>query len=323
MKAVVCDSYGPPEVLHIEDVPRPVPAADEVLIRVRATTISRTDDGMRKPYPWFGRLVGYGLRRPRRRILGLEVAGVVVEVGTAVNEFKAGHRVFGHNSWRFGAHAEFVCMRESAALVHMPEGAKFEEAAPLCDGPMVALKYLKAAAVGKGKRIAIYGASGSFGTACVQLARYFGAHVTAVCNTKNVDVVSSLGADEVIDYTKQNFTKIGKRYDVIIDAVGKLPFVRCLGALTDNGVYLPSDHLRNLALVAWTSRRGRKRVLFPIPPQYTKQDAQFISGLFDARKYRAVIDRCYSLDQVVEATTYVASAQKTGNVVLIVGGELQ
>ncbi|TMF19578.1 MAG: hypothetical protein E6I35_03315 [Chloroflexi bacterium] len=172
MKAVVCDRYGPPEVLHLEDVPRPVPAADEVLIRVRATTVTRTDDGMRKPYPWFARLLGYGLRRPRRRILGVEVAGVVEEVGAAVNEFQAGDRVFGHNSWRFGAHAEFVCMRESAALAQMPVGAKFEEVAPLCDGPMIAVKYLKAANVGMGQRIAVYGASGSFGTACVQLARY-------------------------------------------------------------------------------------------------------------------------------------------------------
>jgi len=323
MKAVVCDRYGPPEVLHLEDVPRPVPAADEVLIRVRATTVTRTDDGMRKPYPWFARLLGYGLRRPRRRILGVEVAGVVEEVGAAVNEFQAGDRVFGHNSWRFGAHAEFVCMRESAALAQMPVGAKFREVAPLCDGPMIAVKYLKAANVGMGQRIAVYGASGSFGTACVQLARYFGAHVTAVCNTKNVDVVRSLGADDVIDYTKQDFTNTGERYDAIIDAVGKLPFSRCSSALTQRGAYLPSDHLRNLALVAWTSRRPGKHVLFPIPPQYAKKDAEFIRGLFEAGKYRAIIDRCYTLDQVVEATRYVASAEKTGNVVLIVGSEAQ
>lgn len=321
MKAVVCDKYGPPEVLHIQDLPRPVPAADEVLIRVHATTVTRTDDGMRTPYPWFGRLVGYGLSRPRHRIFGLEVAGVVEEVGAAVKEFKAGDRVFGHNAWRFGAHAEFMCMRESAAVAVMPAGAKFEEAAALCDGPMIALRYLKEAGVGKGKRLAVYGASGSFGTACVQLGKYLGAEVAAVCNTKNVDVVRSLGADEVIDYTKQDFTKTGQRYDVVIDGVGKLSFSRCRGALTDRGTYLPSDHLHNLALVAWTASRGGQRVLFPIPPEYRKEDAIFIRGLFEAGQYRPVIDRCYPLEQIVEATRYVASAQKTGNVVLIVGAD--
>src|SRR5713101_1019800 len=220
MRAVVYDSYGPPEVLRLEEVERPVPKEDEVLVRIHATTVTRTDCGVRAANPFIARFFT-GLRRPRRRILGTELAGEVAAVGPAVSEFAVGDRVFGASAWLFGAHAEFICMRESAALAHMPAGMTFEEAAAVCDGAILALMCLRYADLRKGRRILIYGASGSIGTAGVQLAKYFEADVTAVCGAKNVEIVRSLGADRVIDYTREDFTKNGETYDVVFDAVGK------------------------------------------------------------------------------------------------------
>jgi NADPH:quinone reductase-like Zn-dependent oxidoreductase len=211
-------------------------------------------------------------------------------------------------------------MRESAPLAHKPTGMTFEEAAAVCDGAISALLWLRASALRKGQRILIYGASGSCGTAGVQLARYFEADVTAVCSTKNVETVRSLGADRVIDYTQEDFTHNGQTYDVIFDAVGKHSFRRCRGSLKLGGIYLPTDHLQNLFLAWWTARIGDKRVVFPIPPRYTKQDVLFLKELIEAGKYRAVIDRCYPLEDVVEATRYVETEHKTGNVVLTIDG---
>jgi NADPH:quinone reductase-like Zn-dependent oxidoreductase len=317
MKAVVCDRYGPPEVLRLEDVERPVPRPDEVLIKIRATTVNRSDTETRAGTPPVARLLT-GLRRPRHRILGSELAGVVEAAGPAVTEFTAGDDVFGVKAWTFGAHAEYVCMRESAALAHKPVGVGFEEAAAVCDGVILALMGLRPAEVRKGRSILVYGASGSIGTAAVQLSHYFGADVTAVCGTKNLDLVRSLGADQVIDYTQEDFTTKGQRYDVIFDAVGKHSFRRCRGSLNPGGVYLATDDLRNLFLAQWT-RFGSTKVVFPIPPRYTKRDVLFLKGLMEAGQYRAVIDRRYPLTGVVEASRYVGTGQKTGNVVLTVG----
>jgi NADPH:quinone reductase-like Zn-dependent oxidoreductase len=317
MRAVVFDRYGPPDVLRLEDVARPVPKEDEVLVKVSATTVNRTDTGVRQGKPFVGRFVS-GFPRPRWKILGTEVAGEIEAAGPAVTEFTAGDQVFGVNAWRFGAHAEFVCMRESAALARKPAGMSFEEAAAVCDGAILALGCLRPAQLRKGKTILIYGASGSIGTAAVQLAKYFGADITAVCNTKNIDTVRSLGADQVIDYTREDFTTNGQTYDVIFDAVGKHSFQRSKGSLNPDGRYLATDHLQNLALAWWTSRIGTKRVVFPIPPRYTKNDVLFLKQLIEAGKYRAVIDRRYSLEQVIDATRYVETKQKTGNVVLTV-----
>jgi NADPH:quinone reductase-like Zn-dependent oxidoreductase len=319
MRAVVCDRYGPPEVLRLDDVGRPVPEGDEVLIRVRATTLTRTDCAIRAGRPLISRLLT-GVRRPKRRVLGSELAGVVEAIGPAVTEFAAGDHVFGVNAWNFGAHAQFVCMRQGAPLAHKPAGMSFEEAAAVCDGVILALMGLRHVNLGKGRSILIYGASGSIGTAAVQLARYFDADVTAVCATKNIDLVRSLGADQVIDYTRDDFTANGRRYDVIFDAVGKHSFRRCKASLTPGGVYLPTDHLWNLVLAAWTARIGTRKVLFPIPPRYTKADVLFLKQLIEAGRYRAVIDRCYGLDDVIEATRYVETQQKTGNVVLTING---
>jgi NADPH:quinone reductase-like Zn-dependent oxidoreductase len=317
MRAVVYDRYGPPEVLRLDDVEPPVPKDDEVRVRVHATTVSRTDTGLRSADLFMSRFVT-GLLRPKRRILGSDFAGEVEMIGAAVTEFAVGHRVFGINPWKFGAHAEFICVRASAAVARMPAGMTFEEAAAVCDGAILALNDLRPAHLREGQRVLVYGASGSIGTAAVQLARSFGADVTAVCNTKNFELVMSLGADEVIDYTRDDFTKNGQTYDVIFDSVGSLSYTQCRGSLRRSGFYVATDHLHNLLLALWTARIGDKRVVFPIPPRFTKHDVVFLKELIEAGKYRAVIDRRYPLDQVVEATRYVETKQKTGNVVLIV-----
>lgn len=320
MKAVVHDRYGPPDVLRLEEVEPPVPRADEVLIRIRATTVNRTDCHRRAADPVLWRLFA-GLGRPRRRILGSELAGEVAAAGQAVTEFAPGDQVFGLSPWQLGAHAEFACLPASGLLARKPDGVSFEQAAAVCDGGLNALATLKRADVGRGTRILVYGASGSIGTAAVQLASYFEADVTAVCNTKNVETVRSLGAGQVIDYTREDFTANGQTYDVIYDAVGKHSFRRCAGSLKAGGKYLPTDGLRNVALALWTARLADKKVAFPAPPRYTKQDVRFLSGLIEAGKYRPVIDRCYPLEQVVEATRYVETQQKTGNVVLTVSDD--
>lgn len=319
MRAVVYDRYGPPEVLRFEDVERPVPKQDEVLVKIHATTVTRTDCGVRGGKPFISRFFT-GLHRPRQRILGTELAGEVEAVGAAVSEFAVGDQVFGASAWRFGAHAEFICMRESASLAHMPAGMSFEEAAAVCDGAILALMGMRPANVRKGQKILVYGASGSIGTAGVQLAKYFGADVTAVCNTRNLQLVMSLGADRVIDYTQEDFTKNGQQYDYIFDAVGKLSFSRCRGSLKPGGIYNPTDGLQNIILAPLTSRIGGKKVLFPIPPRYTKKDVLFLKELIEAGRYRAVIDRRYPLEDVIEATRYVETRQKTGNVVLMISG---
>jgi NADPH:quinone reductase-like Zn-dependent oxidoreductase len=326
MRAVVYDRYGPPDVLRLEQVEPPAPKEDEVLVKIHATTVTRADCATREANRRSGLGVTLisrtisGLRRPRQRILGSEFAGEVEAAGAAVSEFARGDRVFGSSGFRFGAHAEFICMRESARVAHKPAGMSFEEAATVCDGGLNALWCLRLADLRKGRRILIYGASGAIGTAGVQLSRYFEADVTAVCSTKNVELVKSLGADRVIDYTHEDFTNNSQTYDVIFDAVGKESFRRCRGSLRQGGSYLATDGFRNLILALWTSRIGDKRVIFQIPPRYTKQDVIFLKELVEAGKYRAVIDRRYELEDVVEATRYVETEQKTGNVVLTVNG---
>jgi NADPH:quinone reductase-like Zn-dependent oxidoreductase len=290
-----------------------VPADDEVLVRVRATTVTQTDCHRRRARPFVWRFL-VGLLRPRQRILGTELAGEVEAVGPAVTGFEVGNRVFGV---RLGAHAELVCVRESGLLAPMPAGMAFEEAAAILDGAHQALAHLRRANVGEGTRLLVYGASGSCGTAAVQLARHLGAHVTAVCNTKNLELVRSLGADEVIDYLQEDFTKNGETYDVILDAVGKHSFFRCRRSLKPGGIFVPTDRVHNLLLVLWTSRIGERKVLFAMPRQ-TKEDVLLVKRLIEAGEYRAVVDRVYPLEDAVEAHRYVESWQKTGNVVLAV-----
>ena len=317
MRAVVIDRYGGPEVQRLADVERPVPEDDQVLVKIHATTVNRTDCGLRSAKPFITRFIT-GLVRPKRRILGMELAGEVAAVGAAVSEFQIGDPVFGVKG--FGAHAEFTVIKESSPLVHKPAGLTFEEAAAVCDGACAALSCLRKADLREGRSILVYGASGSIGTAAVQLARYFGADVTAVCGTKNVELVRSLGADEVIDYQQEDFTKNGKTYDVIFDAVGKQTFRRCRGSLEPGGMYIATDGFRNIAWALWTSRIGDKRAALGIA-RYKKADVLFLKELIETGRYRAVIDRTYPLEDVVEATRYVETQQKTGNVVLTVNGD--
>ncbi len=319
MRAAVYERYGGPDVQRIEDVERPVPKEDEILVKIHATTVNRTDCGLRAAKPFITRFFT-GLLRPKRKILGMEVAGEVEAVGAAVTEFEVGDQVFGVKG--FGAHAEFVCIRESAPLTQMPAEMSFEEAAAVCDGACTALSCLRKAELRKGRSILVYGATGSIGTAAVQLTKHFGARVTAVCNTKNVELVRSLGADEVIDYLQEDFTRNGETYDVIFDAVGKHSFRRCRRSLKRRGIYISTDggflwHVPVLALL--TRWIGDKRVKMGIA-RYTKKDVLFLKELIEAGKYRAVIDRSYPLEDVVEATKYVETGQKTGNVVLTVNG---
>jgi NADPH:quinone reductase-like Zn-dependent oxidoreductase len=316
MRAVVHDRYGPPEVLRIADVPSPAPKPNEVLVRVHATTVTRSDCGFRAADPFFSR-VFTGLRRPKQPIAGMELAGVVEETGDEVAEFAVGDRVFGLRS---GANAELVCVREQGALAHIPEGMSFEDAAALPDGACIANACLTAAGVREGQSIVVYGATGSIGTAGVQLAKALGAQVTAVCDTPRVDLVRSLGADEVVDYTREDFTADGTTYDVVFDAVGKHSFRRCRRALKPRGTYISTDlgfmwHVPPLALASRFV--GDKRVRLPIP-KYSKEDVLLVKRLVEDGKYRPVVDRTYPLEEVVEATRYVETGQKTGNVVLTV-----
>ncbi len=319
MRAVVNTEYGGPDVLRIRDVERPVPADDEVLVEVHATTVNRTDCGFRAPWPWFIRLIA-GLRRPRRTILGSEFAGVVAEAGPAVTALAVGDRVFGVNSDRFGAHADYLRVRERAPIAAMPSGTSFAEAAAVCDGAVLAMTCLAWPRLRAGQSILIYGASGSIGTAAVQLARNAGAHVTAVCNTANLEIVRSLGADEVIDHTVDDFAANGRTYDVVLDAVGKKSFGECKGSVKDGGSYVSTDlgpYSQNVPLMLWTRFVGPKKAMMPIP-RYTKDKVVRIRELIEAGAYRAVIDRTYPLEQAADATRYVETEQKTGNVVLLV-----
>jgi len=318
MKAVVQDRYGPPAVLRIEEIPRPVPAADEVLVRIHATTVCRTDCGLRSGAPFISRFFT-GLLRPKK-ILGVEFAGEVEAIGAAVTEFQVGDAVFGGRG--FGAHAEFVCIKESRAIAHKPAAMRFDEAAAVFDGASLALVCLASAGPLDGKRILVYGASGSVGTAGVQLARHFGAHVTAVCSTRNLELVRSLRADEVIDYTAEDFTRNGKTYDVIFDAVGKHSFRRSRRSLKRGGTFIETDlgFLWHVPLLLLATRWTRGKKLKMGIARYAKKDLLFFKELIDAGEYRAVIDRRYSLEEIVEAERYVETGQKTGNVVLLVSG---
>jgi NADPH:quinone reductase-like Zn-dependent oxidoreductase len=318
MRAVVHDRYGPPEVLRVAEVERPVPKKDEVLVRVHASTVTRGEAmGVRSVDYRFTRTFT-GIRRPRQTTFGSEFAGRVEETGAAVTEFRPGDEVFGIAA---GAHADYVTARESGVIARKPTGLTFEEAAAVPDGSLLALSCLRPGYPVRGKSVLVYGAAGSVGTAAVQLlAHHFEATVTAVCDTKDVELVRSLGARDVLDRFHEDFTQSGKAYDVIFDAVGKHSFRRSRRSLKPRGIYISMDlgfmyHLPLLALV--TRFVGSRRATVGIG-RYRKEDLLLVKELVDAGKYRPVIDRRYALDEVVEATRYVESGQKTGNVVLLV-----
>jgi NADPH:quinone reductase-like Zn-dependent oxidoreductase len=317
MRAIVQDRYGPPEVLRIEDMPRPEPAAGEVLIRVRASTVSQTDTHIRRPSPWVWRLVA-GLRRPRWRTLGVDFAGVVEAVGPGVTEFGVGDEVFGLVRW-FGAHADYICVADTSPIAHKPSNLSFEEAAAVGDGAMQALSALRQGAVGEGSRLAIYGASGSLGTAAVQIAKHLGAHVTGVTSTKNVELVRSLGADDVVDYTREALHTRGPICDVVIDAVGKYAYHWGKRALKPGGIYVETDFgpYKLETFAKWTVGRwvGTRRLKFANGVR-SKADVELMKELIEAGKFRPVIDGTYPLEQVAEAHRHVETWHKVGNVVL-------
>lgn len=317
MRAIVYDSYGPPEVLRLADVPKPTPAPDEVRVRVLATTVNRTDCGFRSAEYVISRLFS-GLLRPKQRVLGSELAGEIDAVGGAVKKLAVGDRVFGLNPDTFGAHAEYVCVPQDAAIATIPEGIGFDEAAAVLDGLMLGNNMLRQVSFDRPRKLLVIGASGSIGTAVLQLAKIRGAHVTAVGNPGSVELLRSLGADTVLDYTKDDFAQHGGGYDAIIDAVGKSSFSACRHLLTAKGLYVSSElgpYWQNpfLALAA-PLMRGRK-VGFPIP-SITQQEVLAYRELLATGRYRAIIDRTYALEEFLEATRYVETGQKTGNVVL-------
>jgi NADPH:quinone reductase-like Zn-dependent oxidoreductase len=316
VRAVAHDRYGPPEVLRVDEVERPKPEENEVVVRVHASTVTRADAmGVRSNEYRFAR-VFTGIRRPRQTGFGSEFAGVVEEVGATVSGLGAGDEVFGV---RAGASADYVAVREDGVIAPKPAGLSFDEAAAIPDGSLLALSCLRPAYPLAGKTVLVYGAAGSVGTASVQLlAHHFEAEVTAVCDTKDVELLRSLGASEVLDRFRDDFTKSGKTYDVIFDAVGKHSFRRCRRSLAAGGVYISMDlgfmyHLVPLALV--TRFVGSRRATIGIG-RYRKEDLLLVKKLVEAGKYRPVIDRTYELTDVVEATRYVESGQKSGNVVL-------
>ncbi len=316
MRAVVHNRYGPPEVLRVAEVERPMPKDDELLVRVHASTVTRGDAmGVRSAEYRFTRLFT-GIRRPRRTIAGSEFAGRVEDVGAAVTDFRVGDEVFGIEG---GANAEYVTARESGAIAPKPTRLTYEEAAAVPDGSLLALTCLRPAYPLRGKDVLVYGAAGSIGTAAVQLlAHHFEAEVTAVCDTRDVELVRSLGARDVLDRFREDFTKNGQTYDMIFDAVGKHSFRRCRRSLKPGGIYISVDlgfmyHVPLLALV--TRFVGSRRAKLGIG-RYRKEDLLLVKELVDTGKYRPVIDRRYALDEVVEANRYVETGQKTGNVVL-------
>jgi NADPH:quinone reductase-like Zn-dependent oxidoreductase len=318
VRAVVHDRYGPPEVLRVDEVDKPAPKEDEVLVRVHASTVTRGDTmGVRSVEYRFTRVFN-GIRRPRRTAHGTEFAGVVEAVGPLATEFQVGDEVFGVRS---GANAEYVVVRESRAIAPKPSGLTLEQAAAVPEGALLALSCMQAAFPLEGKDVLVYGAAGSVGTAAVQLlSNHFDADVTAVCDTKDVDLVRSLGARVVVDRLSEDFTKNGEAYDVIFDAVGKHSFRRCRRSLRSKGIYISMDlgfmyHLVPLALI--TRFLGSKRATVGFG-RYRKEDLVLVKRLVEERAYRPVIDRAYPLDEIVEATRYVETGQKSGNVVLTV-----
>ena len=318
MKASVNTKYGPPEVLEIKEVEKPTPKDNEVLIKIHATTVNRTDCGFRKPEYLIVRFFS-GFFKPKRKILGNELAGEIEAIGKDVTTFKPGDPVFGLSTSKFGTHAEYICIAEKGSITTKPVNMSYREAAAVCDGLMLAKNLTRKIDFKNSPKILINGATGSIGSACVQLAKHYGAKITAVCNTRNLELVKSLGADEVIDYTKEDFTKTGQLYDVILDAVGKSSFFRCKKLLNPGGIYFSTElgYLsQNLYLALLTPIFGGKKVKFPIPTD-CKEDIIFFKELIETGKYKAVIDRTYRLEEIVEATIYVETGEKTGNVVII------
>jgi NADPH:quinone reductase-like Zn-dependent oxidoreductase len=320
MKAAVRTRYGPPEVVRIADVDTPAVGDHEVLVKVHVTTVNRTDCGFRSGKPFIVRFFS-GLSKPKVTVLGSEFAGVVEAVGRSVGSFEVGDNVFGFSEWRWGAHAEYLSVPEDGSLATMPANVTYEEVAPSTEGSHYALSFIRKAKIRSGQDVLVNGATGAIGSAAVQILKSLGAVVTAVCDTEHVELVRGLGADRVIDYTAEDFTKDEQTYDVVLDAVGKSSFGRCKRLLKPGGLYLSSDFgplSQNPILALVTPLFGGKKVMFPIPPKLDQATVRHFKELIESGAFRPVIDRRYPLDQIVEAYRYVETGRKIGNVMISV-----
>ncbi len=325
MKAVVCTDYGPPDVLQLRDVPKPVPKDHEVLVRIRATTVSAADCELRRfdfaPWIWLPMRLGFGIRRPRRPVLGQELAGDVEAVGKEVRSFKEGDRVFAATGIGLGAYAEHICLLENpqtGAIATMPGNLDYAEAAAVPYGGGEALVFLRKAGVRSGMRVLVNGAGGSFGTFAVQLAKVLGAHVTAVDSAPKLEMLRTIGADRVIDYSREDFTDSPETYDVIFDVVRGTPSARMVRSLTENGwLLMANPTLLQIVRARWAARGSKKRVSFTAS-RLTGEDLAYLRGLVEAGRLHPVIDRRFPLEQMVEAHRYAESGQKLGNVVVVV-----
>jgi NADPH:quinone reductase-like Zn-dependent oxidoreductase len=323
MKAIVCTDYGSPDVLQVREVEKPIPKHDEVLIRIRATTVSAADCELRRfDFPgwvWLPIRLWFGLRRPRRPVLGQELAGDIEAVGKDVRSLREGDRVFAATGIGLGAHAEYICLREApegGAMATMPSNLSYEEAAAVPYGGGEALKFLREGKIRSGQNVLINGAGGSFGTFAVQLAKVFGAQVTAVDSTPKLEMLRAIGADQVIDYTRETFTDSGETYDVIFDVVRNSSSSRMVRSLRQNGAYLTANPgLSQVMLALWSRITSSKRVVLGVSGA-TNEDLAYLRGLIEAGKIRPVVDRRFPLEQVAEAHRYAESGQKMGNIVI-------
>ncbi|MDZ7691654.1 MAG: NAD(P)-dependent alcohol dehydrogenase [Balneolaceae bacterium] len=315
MKAILTTKYGSPDVLQVSEVETPVPKDHEILIKVHASSATKADTMMRKGIPFYGRFF-LGLTKPKNPITGTGFAGEIVKVGPKVTRYTNGDQVFGETGVNFGANAEFVCMPEDGLVIPKPSSLSYEEAAPICDGVLSSMNFLSAIAdIQRDQKVLINGASGSLGTAAVQLARHFGAEVTGVCSTSNLEMVSSLGADHVIDYTKTDFTQSGETHDIIFDTIGKSSFSRCKKVLKENGVYLsPVLSFPLLLQMVWSSWMSRKKAKFsatglrPVPELRILLDK--IIEIIEAGELKIVLDKKYRLEETPEAHRYIDKGHK-------------
>lgn len=320
MRAVIYDTYGPPDVLRITEIAKPVPADNEVLVKVHATTVASADWRARtlavpKGFGVFARLF-FGITGPRQPILGTELAGTIESVGTDVRRFKVGDHVFAFTGARMGCHVEYKCFPETGPIARKPANLTSAQAASISFGGMAAMSFLRRAGITKGERVLVNDASGAVGTAAVQLARYFGAHVTGVCSSSNVDLVRSIGADQVIDYTNADFTTSGETYDIILDTAGTAPFSRCKRSLKDGGrLLLVLGTLPDLLTSPWAAMTSSKKVVAG-PQSAPQEDLHFLARLAESGELRPVIDRQYPLDQIASAHRHVDTGRKRGSVVV-------